>query len=45
MALPKGIITEDIGNQTSVTLGEMVTGGTYGASLFSKEVELQKRNR
>lgn len=45
VALTKWIITDDIGNQTSVTLGEMVTGQSYGASLFSKEVELQKRNR
>ena len=45
VALTKWIITDDIGNQTSVTLSDLVTGGTYGASLFSKELELQKRNR
>ena len=45
VALKKWIITDDIGNQTSVTLDDLVTGKDYGASLFSKEVELQKRKR
>lgn len=45
VALRKWIITDDIGNQTSVTLNDLVAGKQYGASLFSKEVELQKRKR
>ena len=45
VALKQWIITDDIGNQTSVTLGDMVVGNTYGASLFSKEVELGKRRK
>ena len=45
IALKEWIITDDIGNQTSVTLDELVTGGRYPASLFSMEVELKKRNR
>ena len=45
VALRKWIITDDIGNQTSVTLNDLVAGNSYGASLFSKEVELQKRKK
>ncbi len=45
VALTQWIITDDIGNQTSVTLSDLVVGRTYGASLFSKEVELAKRNK
>lgn len=45
VALKQWIITDDIGNQTSVTLGDMVVGNSYGASLFSKEVELGKRRK
>ena len=45
IALKQWIITDDIGNQTSVTLGDVVTGQTYQASLFSKEVAMQKRNK
>ena len=45
VALKQWIITDDIGNQTSVTLGELVVGQKYGASLFSKEVELRKRKK
>ena len=45
VALKQWIITDDIGNQTSVTLGDLVVGQKYGASLFSKEVELGKRNK
>jgi hypothetical protein len=43
VALTKWIITDDIGNQTSVTLGAMVTGQTLKPSLFSKEIEMTKR--
>ena len=45
VALQQWIITDDIGNQTSVTLGDLVVGQKYGASLFSKDVELGKRNK
>ena len=45
VVLKQWIITDDIGNQTSVTLGELVVGKKYGASLFSKEVELGKRKK
>lgn len=43
VALRQWVITDDIGNQTTVTLNDLVTGKSYGASLFSKEVEMQKR--
>jgi outer membrane lipoprotein-sorting protein len=43
VALRQWIITDDIGNQTRITLGPLVTGKDYGASLFSKEVEMLKR--
>jgi outer membrane lipoprotein-sorting protein len=43
IALKQWIITDDIGNQTSVTLGDLVTGQKYGASLFSMEIEMAKR--
>ena len=43
IALKQWIITDDIGNQTSVTLGDLVTGQKYGPSLFSMEIELAKR--
>lgn len=45
IALKQWIITDDIGNQTSVTLDGLVTGRQYGAGLFSMEVELKKRSR
>lgn len=45
VALTKWIITDDIGNQTSVTLGPLQVGKTYRANMFSMEVELSKRNR
>jgi outer membrane lipoprotein-sorting protein len=45
VALKQWIITDDIGNQTSVTLGDLVLGKTYVASLFSKEVAMQKRRK
>ena len=43
IALKQWIITDDIGNQTSVTLDGLVTGESYGAGLFSMEIELKKR--
>jgi hypothetical protein len=45
IALKQWIITDDIGNQTSVTLDGLVTGKVYGAGLFSMELELEKRAR
>ena len=43
VALTKWIITDDIGNQTSVTLGEMQGGQSLSSNLFSMELELTKR--
>lgn len=43
IALKQWIITDDIGNQTSVTLGDVVTGQKYGPNLFSMEIEMAKR--
>ena len=45
IALTKWIITDDIGNQTSVTLGGMDVGKKFGASLFSMEIEVAKRSK
>ena len=45
VALKQWIITDDIGNQTSVTLSDLVVGQKFKASLFSKEIELVKRNK
>lgn len=45
VALTKWIITDDIGNQTSVTLGALQVGEKFGASLFSMEIEMAKRSR
>lgn len=45
VALTKWIITDDIGNQTSVTLGTMEVGKKFGASLFSMEIAVGKRSK
>ena len=45
VALKQWIITDDIGNQTSVTLSDMVVGQKYPVSLFSKDVEIAKRQK
>ena len=45
VALTKWIITDDIGNQTSVSLGELQTGQSFLPSLFSKEMALAKRGQ
>ncbi len=45
VALKEWIITDDIGNQTSVTLSDLVAAPNFSASMFSKEVELAKRNK
>ena len=45
VALSQWIITDDIGNQTSVTLGELAVGKTYPASTFSIDLETSRRGR
>ena len=44
VALKQWIITDDIGNQTSVTLGYLVPRGDVPASLFSIDLETRKRS-
>jgi outer membrane lipoprotein-sorting protein len=41
--LRQWIITDDLGKQTTVILGEMKKGGSFGASLFSITREIEKR--
>ncbi len=41
--LRQWIITDDLGDQTTVILGEMTKGGTLGASLFDITAETKKR--
>lgn len=41
--LRQWIITDDLGDQTTVILGEMKKGGSLGASLFDITAEAQKR--
>lgn len=43
VALRQWVITDDLGQQTTVILGDMVTGGNLKPSLFSFEVEIGKR--
>lgn len=43
VALTQWIITDDIGNQTSVRLEALTPGKTYPPSLFSIELETQRR--
>ncbi|MEO6298576.1 MAG: outer membrane lipoprotein carrier protein LolA [Paracoccaceae bacterium] len=45
VVLTQWIITDDIGNQTSVTLGDLVVGKTYPSSTFSIETEMALRGR
>ena len=45
VALTQWIITDDIGNQTSVTLGNLVAGKAYPSSTFSIDLETAKRSR
>lgn len=42
--LRQWVITDDLGSQTTVILGEMKKGGKLGASLFSITIETQKRS-
>jgi outer membrane lipoprotein-sorting protein len=41
--LRQWVITDDVGNQTTVILGDMNKGGSFPASLFSITVEADKR--
>lgn len=41
--LRQWIITDDLGQQTTVILGEMKKGGSYGTALFSITREMEKR--
>jgi len=43
VALRQWVISDDLGQQTTVILGDMHKGATYGASLFSINFEAQKR--
>ncbi len=43
VALTQWIITDDIGNQTSVLLEALQPGGTYPSSLFSIDLETKRR--
>ena len=43
VTLAAWIITDDLGNQTVVELGRMVTGGNLPSSLFNITIETQKR--
>lgn len=41
--LRQWVITDDLGQQTTVILGALKRGGSYGANLFSIEVERDRR--
>lgn len=41
--LRQWVITDDLGQQTTVILGALKRGGTYGASLFSIDIERDRR--
>ena len=42
--LRQWVITDDTGQETTVILGELVKGGSYGASVFSISAEQGRRN-
>jgi outer membrane lipoprotein-sorting protein len=44
VTLRQWVITDDLGQQTTVILGELKTGGNYPPSLFSIDTEADKRN-
>lgn len=44
VTLRQWVITDDLGQQITVILGELQTGGDYPASLFSISTEAEKRN-
>ena len=43
VALRQWIITDDLGQQTTVILGDLKKGGDFPASLFNISVEANKR--
>lgn len=43
--LRQWVITDDVGNQTTIILGEMKKGGTFPAWYFNIEAEIEKRRR
>ncbi|KAF0174557.1 MAG: outer membrane lipoprotein carrier protein LolA [Rhodobacteraceae bacterium] len=43
VALRQWVITDDLGQQTTVILGELKTGATYQAGLFNIDNEVRKR--
>ena len=43
LALRQWVITDDLGQPTTVILGEMKLGGSYPVSLFSLEMEKKAR--
>ena len=45
ITLRQWVITDDAGGQTTVLLGEMVSGGSYPPSLFNITYETEKRLR
>ena len=45
ITLRRWVITDDAGGQTTVLLGEMVSGGSYPPSLFNITYETEKRLR
>jgi outer membrane lipoprotein-sorting protein len=44
VALRQWVITDDLGQQTTVILGELSLGGNLGSSLFSISAEAERRN-
>ena len=44
VTLRQWVITDDLGQQTTVILGQLQTGGDYPPSLFSISTEAEKRN-
>lgn len=44
VTLRQWVITDDLGQQTTVILGELQTGGDYPPSLFSIDTEAARRN-
>lgn len=44
VALRQWIITDDLGAQTTVSLGDLISGGSYPTSLFSITAEVARRS-
>lgn len=45
VALRQWVITDDLGQQTTVILGDLKTGGTYSGTLFNITDEIVRRGR